>query len=257
MRNIVLPCAFTFICLGARAQPAWQVPGASAPLVAGIPFAGGEPVGQRFLERFMEFDNSCTCDRKPQNKKDCDFDPNSNHVLVTLAGGVIFFDAKLDIDNDGSPYSKLRRHSDQPGTSLRYGDLPGRPSLNADAVPYIVLPLGGFISGLGLHIGDLAAVIYKDRIVYAIVGDEGPKCKIGEGSIQLHQLLGNPVCRKRNAAGDCMDVDENRGIDNDVLFFVFPGSAKLILPGLRPENINARINQLAPKLFSVLKTAPQ
>ncbi|HWE84976.1 MAG TPA: glycoside hydrolase family 75 protein [Terracidiphilus sp.] len=256
MRTILLSCATILICLGMDAQPAYTVPRASAPLVAGIPIAAGEPVGQSFRRQFMEFDNNCTCDGKPQNKKDCELDPNSNHVLLKLAGGVLFFDAKLDIDNDGSPYSKLRRHTDQPETSLRYEDLPGRPSLNADAVPYIVLPLGGFISELGLHIGDLAAVLYKDRLVYAIVGDEGPKCKIGEGSIQLHQLLGNPVCRKRNAAGDCMNVDENRGIDNDVLFFVFPDSAKLILPGLTPENINARINQFAPKLFNALKTAP-
>ncbi|HTX77260.1 MAG TPA: glycoside hydrolase family 75 protein [Terracidiphilus sp.] len=259
MRPVAILCAFASIapcCSQSIAQSNWQPPPASATLVDGIPIASGVRVGRRFRRRFMDFDNDCTCDGKPQRKQDCDLDPNSNHVLLKLTGGVIFFDAKLDIDNDGSPYSKLRRNTDQPQTTLRYEELPGRPSLNADAVPYIVLPLGGFIGELGLETGDLAAVIYKDKLVYAIVGDEGPKCKIGEGSIQLHELLGNQVCRKRNPAGDCTDVDESRGIDKNVLFFVFPDSARLILPGLTPENINARIRQLGPRLFNALKTGP-
>lgn len=258
MRAVAFFCVLAPLvacCSQSIAQQTWQPPRASAPLVAGIPISSGVPVGRRFRHRFLEFDNDCTCDGKPQKKQDCDLDPNSNHVLFKL-NSVIFFDAKLDIDNDGSPYSRLRRNTDQPETSLRYEGLPARPSLNADAVPYIVLPLGGFIQDLGLEKGDLAAVIYKDKLVYAIVGDEGPECKIGEGSIQLHELLGNPVCRKRNAAGDCIDVDENRGIDNNVLFFVFPDSARLILPGLTPENINSRIRQLGPRLFDALKRAP-
>jgi len=248
-------CTLATCCSLSCAQSAWQVPPASAAIVAGIPIAAGTPVGPRFRQRFMEFDNNCTCDGKRQNKQNCDLDPNSNHVLLRLAGGAIFFDAKLAIDNDGSPYSNMRRNSDQPQTSLRYDELHGQPSINSDAVPYIVLPLGGFLQELGLQKGDLAAVIYNDKLVYAIFADEGPKCNIGEGSIQLHQLLGNAVCRKRNQAGECIDVDEDRGIDKDVLFFVFPDSAKLILPGLTPENVNARINQFAPKLFSALKTA--
>ena len=238
-------------------SPPGSFPAASAALVAGIPIAAATPVGPRFRRRFMEFDNHCTCDGKRQHKQDCELDPNSNHVLLRLPGGAIFFDAKLAIDNDGSPYSKLRLNSDQPQTSLRYDELPRQPSINSDAVPYIVLPLGGFLPELGLQLGDLAAVIYKDKLAYAIFADEGPKCNLGEGSIRLHQLLGNPVCRTRNAAGDCTSVDETRGLDDNVLFFVFPGSATRILPGLTPENINARINQLGPALFNALKTVPR
>lgn len=256
MRTVAFLCALIPIATCSLAQPAWQPPRASARLVAGIPIAAGTPVGQRFRNRFTECDQHDTCDGKPVTSDKCSTDRNENHALLRLPGGAIFFDAKLAIDNDGSPLSRLKHGTDSPDTSLRYEELPKRPSINADAVPYIVLPLGGFFGELHVELGDIAAVIYKDKLVYAIVGDEGPPCKIGEGSMQLHELLGNHVCRARNQAGNCTDVDETLGIDNDVLFFVFPDSARLILPGLTPANINARLKEFGPTLFNALKSPP-
>jgi hypothetical protein len=59
-------------------------------------------------------------------------------------------------------------------------------------------------------------------MAYAVMGDVGPKRKLGEGSVALHQSLGNGpfVLRhgKRRAA---------RGIGGrDVLYVMFPGSRK-------------------------------
>jgi len=60
--------------------------------------------------------------------------------------------------------------------------------LDAETVPFIVLPKGGFGH---VQIGDVAVVRFKDRLVYAVVGDAGPATKLGEGSIALNaKLLG-------------------------------------------------------------------
>jgi hypothetical protein len=60
--------------------------------------------------------------------------------------------------------------------------------LDAEVVPFVVLPKGGFGR---VQIGDIAIVRFKDRVVYAVVGDAGPATKLGEGSIALNaKLLG-------------------------------------------------------------------
>src|SRR5579859_386239 len=60
--------------------------------------------------------------------------------------------------------------------------------LDAEVVPFVVLPKGGFGK---VRIGDIAIVQFKNRVVYAIVGDAGPATKLGEGSIGLNaRLLG-------------------------------------------------------------------
>jgi hypothetical protein len=60
--------------------------------------------------------------------------------------------------------------------------------LDAEVVPFVVLPKGGFGK---VQIGDVAIVRFKDRVVYAVVGDAGPATKLGEGSIALNaKLLG-------------------------------------------------------------------
>jgi hypothetical protein len=60
--------------------------------------------------------------------------------------------------------------------------------LDAENVPFIVLPKGGFGN---VKVGDVAIVSRKDTVVYAIVGDGGPATKLGEASIALNaRLLG-------------------------------------------------------------------
>ena len=100
--------------------------------------------------------------------------------------------------------------------------------------------------------GDIAAVVYNDKRVFAIVADQGPKCKIGEGSIQLHELLGHNVCKSRATNGDCVKL-RDVGIDKGVLYFIFLDTRKLIYDGLTPENINARIQSVGEKSWSALQ----
>lgn len=232
-----------------QAQGAYVPPAASATVVAGVQWSRTQPVGARFTKRFRECDTSNTCDGQVL-RFGCSQDQNRNTALLQFPDGTIFFDGKMGLDADGSPLSRQGGGTNQPQTSFRY-NLPRRPSVDADKVPYIVLPLGGFASELGLQLGDIAAVVFQDKVVYALVADQGPKCKLGEGSIQLHEELGHQVCRARNDAGECTRL-RNVGIGSGVLYFVFPNSK---IGDLTPENARQRIAEKGARLFNAFRNA--
>lgn len=246
--------AFSFLlilllCSLAHSQSVFAPPAASASVVDGVSF-DGEPIGQNLRSRFSECDSKNTCDGKPL-KYGCSNDPNRNSTLLKLKGGAIFYDGKMGLDADGSPYSqKTPGQTDQAQTSLRY-PLAGKPSVNADRVPFIVIPLGGFAKTLGVQVGDVAAVVHGAKRVFAVVADQGPTCKLGEGSIQLHESLGHQVCKQRAPNGDCTKL-RNAGIERDVLYFIFPGTHNDIMPGLTPDNIGARIEAIGSKAWQQL-----
>ncbi len=77
------------------------------------------------------------------------------------------------------------------GTAARADGCAVHRYLDAETVPYVVLPLGGFGQ---VRVGDIAILQSNERpvrTVYAIVGDEGPGTKLGEASIALNaKLLG-------------------------------------------------------------------
>jgi hypothetical protein len=98
----------------------------------------------------------------------------------------------------------------------------------------------------------IAAVVYNGKTEYAIVADTGPACKIGEGSMRLHDELGNKACADVGSSGICKTASNN-GIAKDVMFFVFPHSAALISKGLTPANVGQRLNDKGSKLIQKLK----
>src|SRR5262245_47981569 len=247
----MLPLIFAATCAApATAQSTFTPPAASAALVKGVPFSTAEAVGEKFRTRFHECETQNTCDGKAIDFG-CRNDPNRNTALLRLKDGVIFFDAKMGVDADGSPLSKKNAGpTDQPQTSFHY-PVAGNPSVDADKVPFIVIPLGGFDSAFGIQLGDIAAVVHKDKLVFALVADRGPVCKIGEGSIQLHEELGHAICVARDGAGECTKL-RNVGISKDVLYFVLPGSKQKIIDGLTPDNVRQRITSEGQKLFNAL-----
>ncbi|MFL5728227.1 MAG: glycoside hydrolase family 75 protein [Cytophagaceae bacterium] len=85
--------------------------------------------------------------------------------------------------------------------------------INAEVVPYIVLPERLFTKG-NIKLGDFAAIVNKKngKIAYAIFADIGPAGKLGEGSIALANNLGIDSSPK------------DGGADEDVIYIVFPGS---------------------------------
>jgi len=248
MKILLLSSILLLIPRALTRPPDFKPPAASAASVRGVPWSSAQPVGDRFRRRFLECETSNTCDGNPL-RFGCSRDPNNNTALLKFPNGEIFFDAKMGVDADGSP---LARHNagptDQPETSFRF-DVPGRPSVDSDKVPYVVIPLGGFDQELGVGLGDLAAVVFRDRTVYALVADLGPKCKIGEGSIELHEELGHHVCTRRNSAGECTRL-RDVGLERNVLYFIFPNSK---IDGLTPDNAKQRIAVEGERRFKALR----
>src|SRR5947208_10318206 len=145
---LITGCAMA-VASGAGAQP-FMPPADSKAAVAGINFSSGMPTGQRFKARFAECDRANTCDGRPL-RFGCSGDRNRNTTLIDLNNKALFFNAKMGLDADGSPLAKADRDPDStnlPETSYRY-PLPARPSVNADRVPFIVMPGGGFGGELG------------------------------------------------------------------------------------------------------------
>jgi len=106
--------------------------------------------------------------------------------------------------------------------------------LDSEIVPFVVLPKGGFGK---VRIGDVAVVRYKDRVVYAVVGDAGPATKLGEGSIALNaQLLGKfgePFLNMK--ATWTLDIDSGGAVS----ILVLGDTASLLNGNYSPLNIES------------------
>lgn len=168
--------------------------------------------------------------------------------LLKLPGGQLYIDADMDIDADGSPRA---REIDpcagcgQLQTSLTYRGVSGQARfVNSEEVPYVVLPRG-FFRSFGIELGDVAAVIHKGKIEYAVFADVGPGNKIGEGSIKLAQSLGHdPFITRRDGSRII-----GRSIPREVLYIVFPGSRN---SEITPQNVVEKTREKAKGLFAAL-----
>ncbi len=171
----------------------------------------------------------------------CRGDPNRAVLLRRLPGGPIAYVSKLAVDLDGSPFACGPNHqrSDQCPTSLMLADPRGeRTPLDADRVPYVVIPSRGEFSRLtGVGVGDFGVVIKDGVVAPVIVGDTGPPNKLGEGSLALHRALGRELCAQRDDGGVCVNVpDDITSIEDGVTTILFPGSAR---SDLTPGNVEA------------------
>lgn len=117
-------------------------------------------------------------------------------VPVCDKKGAVFWKADLDIDCDGQRTDKCNENTDPwflPDTAFHQSD--GKP-LRSDTLPYVVVPSVSDTwnhSASGIKGGSVAAVIHGDRLLYAVVGDTGPKRTIGEASYATAESLGiNP-----------------------------------------------------------------
>lgn len=165
--------------------------------------------------------------------------------ILKLPDGTLFIDADLDTDADGSPRAlEIDPDYGQLPTSLSFpNETEQRQFVNAEEVPYIVLPLE-FYKDMGIELGDVAAVVWKNRVVYALFADEGPKDLIGEGSVALSEALGFDPWQMRDGRLQIVN-----GIEDHVLMFVFPHSAN---PDITPENVNQKTIDRAKPLFQAL-----
>ncbi len=114
-------------------------------------------------------------------------------VPVCGTRNAVFWKADLDVDCDGRPTARCNRRTDplfSASTAFRQSD--GR-YLSAERLPYIVVPAVGRLwdhREHGVRGGSVAAVVYRDRVRYAVVGDVGPRDIIGEASYATAEALG-------------------------------------------------------------------
>ncbi|MEV0224416.1 glycoside hydrolase family 75 protein [Streptomyces sp. NPDC050704] len=107
--------------------------------------------------------------------------------------GAVHWKADMDIDCDGRPGRRCNRRTDplfSAATAFQQSD--GR-YLSAERLPYVVVPAPSRIWNYrkhGVRGGTVAAVIHRDRVRYAVVGDVGPRHVIGEASYAMARSLG-------------------------------------------------------------------
>jgi hypothetical protein len=132
----------------------------------------------------------------------------------TLPSGELVYESELQLDTDGWPGGNNQTDSTwQPQTSLRYVD---GSSVNANTVPYFVLPQGWY-GKFGIKLGDIGALVYKDKLVFAVFADAGPKNKLGEASLNAFRQLGEERLRPN---GKIINI----GMGGGITTIVFPGT---------------------------------
>jgi Fungal chitosanase of glycosyl hydrolase group 75 len=142
-------------------------------------------------------------------------DETSATIPVCGKNGAVFWKADMDIDCDGQRTTNCNEDRDpwyQDDTAFHQSD--GKP-LKAESLPYIVVPSSSSIwnySSAGIKGGGVVAVIYNNKVEYAVVGDTGPTKIIGEASYATAKALG-------------IDPDpETGGTDSGVTYILFKNS---------------------------------
>lgn len=136
-------------------------------------------------------------------------------VPVCGANGAVFWKADMDIDCDGRVTNECNGDTDpwfQDDTAFHTS---GDDPLTASTLPYVVVPSVSSTwnyQQAGIKGGGVVAVIYNNKVEYAVVGDTGPTAIIGEASYATANALG-------------IDPDpEFGGVDSGVTYILFTGS---------------------------------
>jgi hypothetical protein len=182
-----------------------SVPAAHAGVTAAV--AAAPTAGQLLAKT-----NSCSVASQGKYKTD---EETGSTINICKSGSAYFWKADMDIDCDGVATSVCNSSTDpwyQGQTSFQTSA--GR-SFTASSTHYFVIPLPSSrfnYSNAGIRPGTVAAVIFNNKIVYAVFADEGPNSIIGEASYATARDLGiNPN-------------PENGGTDSGVTYIVFKGN---------------------------------
>lgn len=111
-------------------------------------------------------------------------------------------------------------------TSLQnkaYKETDQRRYVDSRRVPFLVLPKhSAFLGAGGARLGDLAFVMdpVSERYTFAVVGDLGPKTKLGEASIALAAAIKGVAIDPDTLTGKTM---RKLVVPKDVVTLVFPG----------------------------------
>lgn len=177
----------------------------------------------------------------------CSTDQNQVEFLNHYADGTVVFNAKASVDADGSPVVGGSGWPNNVQTWLTFDKGSQDHFVNAEAVPFIVIPIDvpkvgmSLMTDTGIGKGDLAVVVKGERCSFAVVGDAGPWFRLGEVSLRAHEDLGNPQCAVTGQL-PCRHLKGGSGIGipSNVTFIVFPGSRP---KPLLSQTVNAVVAQ--------------
>jgi hypothetical protein len=164
------------------------------------------PTAEQLLAKVKSCDNPVT--KSPlQTDEDAPSDVN-----VCGLKGAVFMKADMDIDCDGQETDQCNSDTDccfQNDTTFHQSN--GDP-LNSAELPYIVLPEASDNwdwKDNGIDGGSVVAVIYNNKVSYAVFGDTDSPNKAGEASYATAKSLG-------------IDPDpKSGGVDDGVTYIVF------------------------------------
>lgn len=169
-----------------------------------------------------------------------DDDGSAETIPICALNGAFFWKADMDIDCDGKVTAVCNSNTDpafQDQTSTT--DSQGQP-LDASTLPYVVIPLPSArfdYMAAGLELGAVVAVIYNNKVVYGVFGDEGPENIIGEASYAMATALG-------------IDPDPSfGGTDSEVTYIVFHGANAVVNVIEDHQEATALGEQLAAELI--------
>lgn len=180
---------------------------ASGLLCAGKLFAGCE--GDVSAAQLLALTGHGTLIPETKNQFCCQAGKPKDVSMFRLTNAV-FWTADMDIDTDGreTPLCNKKRDPDF------QNELSCGTDIAADETPYFVIPAGKPANAKrrGIEIGQVAAIICSNQVVYAVFLDEcGVKGLIGEASVATANLLG-------------VDSDpQTGGTDGPVTYLVFTG----------------------------------
>jgi hypothetical protein len=194
------------ISLGVLSLSLLAAPAAQAAVTPAA--AAAAPTASQLLART----NSCSVASNGKYKTD---EETGSTINICKSGSAFFWKADMDVDCDGISTSVCNSGTDpayQNETSFETSQ--GR-FFTASTTHFFVIPLPSSrfnYSSAGIKPGTVAAVIFNNKIVYAVFADEGPNNIIGEASYATARDLGiNP-----NPA--------NGGTDSGVTYIVFKGN---------------------------------
>ena len=149
--------------------------------------------------------------KETENKFRMDAEKPKTVSMYSLTNA-IFWTADMDIDCDGRETRACNKKTDP----WFQNQLSCGTDIAADETPYFVIPIGKPANAKkrGIEIGQVAAILYKNQVAYAVFLDEcGDPTLIGEASCATAKLLG-------------VDPDpKTGGTDEPVTYIVFTGSS--------------------------------
>jgi hypothetical protein len=156
-----------------------------------------------------------TCSQISNGKYKTDSE-TARTVAVCGAQGGVFWKADMDIDCDGVPTTACNATTDPWFQDDTFVHTSADQPLTASVLPYVVIPSPSTTwdyRTANIRGGAVVAIIFNNKIEYAVFGDTGPTDIVGEASYASARDLGinaNP---------------ETGGSDGPVTYLVFQGSS--------------------------------